>query len=115
MSDKYDHQKAEADRLWEKIQAETELTPEQQNATEAEKQIWQHQVHDPAHVYGNSHAAEEKLAKHAQETDLSQHSMPAMSPEERDAVMKEIAKNMADLDHEIEQSQGLKKTPEQEH
>lgn len=98
-------QEERAQQAWDKLKAETELTPEQQNATAEEQANWHRQENDPRQGQGNAYTAQEQSAQHAQDTDLKQHSMPEMTADEKAAVMEEISNNLESLTQELLQQE----------
>ena len=98
-------QQEKAQEAWDKLKAETELTPGQQNATAEEQENWRRQENDPRQGQGNAYTAQEQIAKYAQETDLKQHAMPEMSADEKAAVMEEISNSLESLTQELSQQE----------
>jgi hypothetical protein len=93
----------QAKQAWEKLKAETELDPEQQRAAAHSQEAWNQQENDPRHQHGNAYTAQEKLAAHARDTDLKQHALPEMGPEEKAAIMKELSNSLDTLREELSQ------------
>ncbi len=98
-------QQEKAQQAWDKLKAETELTPEQQRAAAEEQENWRRQENDPRQGQGNAYTAQEQSAQYAQDTDLKQHSMPEMSADEKAAVMQDIAMSLGELSQQLDQQQ----------
>jgi len=108
-------QEERAQQAWDKLKAETELTPEQQNATAEEQANWHRQENDPRQGQGNAYTAQEQSAQHAQDTDLKQHSMPEMTADEKAAVMQDIAMSLGELSQQLDQQQNQRQEVKQQY
>lgn len=102
MPNDQDAQEKRAADLWEQLKAETELTPDQQNATEEQRQNWHHQETDPAQVHGNAFTATEQNEKEAQQTDLNNLAMPEMTEQDKQAFQEVLSQEQQALEQEIE-------------
>lgn len=108
-------QEERAQQAWDKLKAETEPTPEQQNATAEEQANWHRQENDPRQGQGNAYTAQEQSTQHAHDTDLKQHSMPEMTADEKAAVMQDIAMSLGELSQQLDQQQNQRQEVKQQY
>lgn len=98
-------QQEKAQQAWDKLKSETELTPDQQKASPEQQEIWRRQENDPRQGHGNAYTAQAKSDQYDRDTDLTQHSMPEMTAQQKSDVMQDIARSMDTLSQELEQRQ----------